>query len=238
MTVRELKLVFGFIIFFLCSIIIGLITWKFKDSTDVINQISLVSSISSILLAIIAIVYAFYQTFSSSKQTENLQRTLENMSEKVIQLQHVKDDLSFAVRNFEEIQSYLQQIHETNTNNRTDIVSVLDYLKGKDVQIPEEVEKDILDSTEEMAAILPWFGMRSYGILSYLKSNYKPGEIISMETVNRRFNTEEEGTKSYKKTGIVLKRRMDELCEQGYLKSTEINGYPVYTLTNKELDVF
>ncbi|WP_146250280.1 hypothetical protein [Paenibacillus flagellatus] len=59
-----------------------------------------------------------------------------------------------------------------------------------------------------------------------------------METVNRRFNTEEEGTKSYKKTGIVLKRRMDELCEQGYLKSTEINGYPVYTLTNKELDVF
>jgi hypothetical protein len=146
------NLVLGFIIIDLILLIVGIFTWKLYTYKEVIDQMSLVASISSILLALVAIVYAFFQTFSSSKQGEQLQNTLSNIDKKINELNEIKDE-------FGVIKDEFGLFRETSTNDKMELLkvitdmdskmqgsieSVFNTLKEKQIEVPDELKKDIM----------------------------------------------------------------------------------------------
>ncbi|MCR8635762.1 hypothetical protein [Paenibacillus radicis (ex Xue et al. 2023)] len=147
-------LVYWFIILDLILAVSGLLTWKFKDSQDVINQISLVSSISSILLALVAIIYAFFQTLASTKQGDNQQRTLEKIEEKIVELGLIKDELAFIKNEFVSFRESsksdkIEIIATLDSYLKANNISLLDSLKEKHIDIPIDIQNSVLEKSNK-----------------------------------------------------------------------------------------
>lgn len=107
--VTKTHIVLGFIIFDLVIAVIVVLSWRAKDSQQIINEVSLLSGLSSITLAIVAIGYAFLQSYQSSKESIIVLKTLEKIDEKVKEISDIKNHVK-------EISDIKDQVNEINFN--------------------------------------------------------------------------------------------------------------------------
>lgn len=205
-SIARKDLIYCFIIFDLILLLAGLFTWKFRDSQDVINQVSLISSISSILLALVAIIYAFFQTISANKQSDTVHNTLIKIEEKVNELGRVKDELSTIKDEFilfrEDSKTdkleILKVINESQDFVRRSNESVIANLKEREVNIPADVESSVLEkSTEEFDSHLNLIKERIFNdeleteniignaLFTFINNRYKTGDTVRFRDLSK-----------------------------------------------------
>ncbi|MGF7035773.1 hypothetical protein J2T17_006808 [Paenibacillus mucilaginosus] len=211
--VSKKDLVYWFIITDLVLLMSGLFTWKFKDTQDVINQVSLISSVSSILLALVAIIYAFFQTLDSKKQGDAQQRTLEKIELQINELGKIKDEFSHIKNEFisfkessktdkEELLLAIDQSWKSSASN------VFQGLKENQIDIPQEVKDAVVESNQEFKNKYiedlkgklvyksrvngPMFDAPSIGvykravaqdIFDFISFAYKDGDLVASEEI-------------------------------------------------------
>lgn len=225
------ELVYIFIIIDLVILTVCLVTWKFKDSQDIINQISLVSSVSSILLALVAIIYAFFQTLASTKQNDQMQSTLSNINKKITELGDIKDEFSQIKDEFNsfressksdklEILGMISQYQELIRQNNE---SLIDNLKEQQISIPKEVEQSVLEkSSKQLVTYIDTLkdqivnSSRSENeiligneVFRFIERNYKKGELVPVMDVVKFISHSFKYT--YRTSRILTARILDEL---------------------------
>jgi hypothetical protein len=206
--ITKTNLVLGFIIFDLVVIIIGILTWRLFSYKEVIDQMSLVSSISSILLALVAIVYAFFQTFSSSKQGEQMQNTLVNIDEKINELNEIKDEFEvikdefglFREASSKDKLELLTVITEMDSKMQVSIETIFKTLKEKQIEVPDQIKQNILTNFKEQYLIsknkvLDASSSISHKdrifneVHSYIINNYVEDQEIKIEEIENFLNS-------------------------------------------------
>lgn len=96
------KVLFG-LYFFLASLFlffgICIFSFCFKNSSKVLEFISLVSAIVSIILAVITIVYSYYTSGTSSRNIENVQKSANELKETATNMAELYDDIAKTEKN-------------------------------------------------------------------------------------------------------------------------------------------
>ncbi|MEF7438282.1 hypothetical protein V4V36_13550 [Paenibacillus lautus] len=131
-------IIFGFMIFYLITIIILVFMWRAGDNQELINQISLGGSISSILLALVAIIYAYFQTNESSQQNTLVQQTLLKITEKVETIGLVRQEMEMFFQNHS---TKNDEIHKNIEAIRSSINQIYQASEGAS---PEEIQKTLM----------------------------------------------------------------------------------------------
>lgn len=166
--ITKKDIIFGFIIFYLVTIIVLVFIWRAGDNQELINQISLGASISSILLALVAIIYAYFQTNNSSQQNTLVQQTLLKITEKVETIGLVRQEMEMFFQN------HTTKNDEMYKNIEAIRSSIDQIYKASEEASPEEIQKTLM---EQKPIIDKQFSLLEEKV-------YKLNDPLEVETAN------------------------------------------------------
>ncbi|SEB15825.1 hypothetical protein SAMN05421743_12150 [Thalassobacillus cyri] len=115
-------------IFILIVFISVIVAWRTSNPETLLNQISLGSTFLSILLAVIAIFFSFIHSNESSRQSSDLLKEMNKVTNEIVSLNGLREDLLKTVEKYEKtIDEYTEKaekLEDKNIDDTEDIKSI------------------------------------------------------------------------------------------------------------------